>query len=196
MMNNSVGFVVCVLLLLSLNTIISCSPKPEERIKAFEKAYNNHDVEKIMSFYAEDVVHELPGQFVLKGKEELRGLAEYDKVLNMQLSFKKYRVKGDTVTCEFVVTDDWIKTAGIEEVDYFTKFVFSKGLIIQWIAEPTPETAQTLGQVFSSIVEWASKERQQQLKEMAPEGKFIYNAANAKKSLALLKEWKETTQHK
>ena len=170
------------------------SLNPKDRLKAFENTYNDHAVEEIVSFYAEDIVHEVPGQFVLKGKEEMRGLAEYDKVLNMQLSFNKCRVTGDTVTCEFIVTDDWIKTAGVEKVDYSAQFVFSKGLIVKWIAEPTAETAHALGQVFGSFVKWESENRPQQLKAMVPEGRFIYNAQNARKSLALLIEWKTTTK--
>ncbi len=171
---------------------MSCGSKLVDKVKAFENTCNSHDVEEIISLYAEDAVHEVPGQFLLRGKKELRGLAEYDSVANTHFAFQQCEVDGDTVTCEFIATDDWIKTAGIEEVYYSVVFVFSDGLIKRWIAEPTPETAQALGQVFSSFVEWASKEKPQQLQELTPEGKFIYNAENAKKSLALVQEWQES----
>ncbi len=194
MVSDYVAYVYYPAMLLLLCTVASCSFNPEDRLKAFENVYNSHDVEKIISFYAEDIVHEVPGQFVLNGREEMRGLAEYDKVLNMQLSFNIRNVEGDTVTCEFIVTDDWVKTAGIEQVDYNSKFVFDKGLIIKWIAEPTPETARVLGAVFKTFVKWVSEEKPEHLKEMAPEGRFIYSAENARKSLALLKEWKAATE--
>lgn len=171
---------------------MSCGTRLEDKVKAFEDICNSHDVEKIISLYTEDAVHEVPGQFLLRGRKELRGLAEYDSVSNTHFFFRQCKAEEDTVTCEFIATDDWIKTVGIEEAYYAAKFVFSDGLIKQWIAEPTPETAQLLDQVFSSFAEWISKERPQQLKEMAPEGRFIYNAENAKKSLRLLREWQES----
>lgn len=182
------------LLIMTLVMTISCGSRLQDKVKAFEDISNSHDVAKIMSLYTEDAVHEVPGQFLLRGKKELRGLAEYDSVSNTNFFFRQCEAEGDTVTCDFIATDDWIKTAGIEEAYYSAKFVFSDGLIKQWIAEPTPETAQALKQVFSSFAEWVSQERPQQLKEMTPEGTFIYNAKNAKKSLTLLREWKESTR--
>ncbi len=177
---------------MTLVVSMSCGSKLVDKVKAFENTCNSHDVEEVISLYMEDAVHEVPGQFLLRGKRELQGLAEYDSVANTYFTFKQCEVDGDTVTCEFIATDDWIKTAGIKEAYYSAVFVFSNGLIKLWIAEPTPETAHALGRVFSSFVEWASKKRPQQLKEMTPEGRFIYNAENAKKSLALVQEWQES----
>lgn len=176
----------------TLAWIMSCGTKLEDKVKAFEETYNSHDVEKIMSFYADDAVHEGPGTFLLKGKKELRDLAEYDKTMNFRLSFKQCTVKADTITCELTVTDDWTRTAGIQKVTYSSKIVFRDGLIKQWITVPTPESAQEINNLVRSLIEYASKEKPQLLKEMMPEGKFIYNAENARKLLALEREWKTT----
>lgn len=51
----AISFLSLSLILMSL----SCSPKPKDRIRAYVEAHNSHDVEKIMSFYAEDVRFEL-----------------------------------------------------------------------------------------------------------------------------------------
>lgn len=171
---------------------MTCGTKPEDKVKAFEETYNSHDVEKIMSFYADDAVHEVPGTFLLKGKKEFRDLAEYDKTLNFHLSFKQCTVKADTITCELTVTDDWTRTAGIQKVTYSSKIEFRDGLIKQWITVPTPESAQEINNLVRGLIEYASKEKPQLLKEMMPEGKFIYNAENARKLLALEQEWKAT----
>jgi ketosteroid isomerase-like protein len=162
-------------------------------LKAFEKAYNDHDVERVMSFYAEDAIHEVPGQFMLRGKEEIRGLVEYDAVSNARLSFSKYRVEGQTIMCQSTVTDDWIKAAGIEEVHYSTKLVFKDGLIQQWTAQTSPEAVQQLTKLFTSVTEWASRERPRELEELISQGDFVYSAENARKSLALLREWQKAT---
>ncbi len=41
---------------------------------------------------------------------------------------------------------------------------------------------------------WSKENKSDLLNEMMPEGKFIYNAENATKTLALLTEWKESTK--
>ncbi|MCK4329991.1 nuclear transport factor 2 family protein [candidate division WOR-3 bacterium] len=173
--------------------ILSCAPKLENRVKAFEKAYNSHDLERIMSLYAENATFEAVGQFVLKGKEQIRDLTEYDIALNIHMSISECIAKGDTVICKLAETNDWFKTAGIKETYYSTKFVFSDGLIKLLRANATPETNQAFSQVLNPLTEWASKERPQQLAEMMPAGRFVYNAENAKKALALLQEWLEET---
>ena len=180
-------------IIVTLTGTMSCGPKLEDKVKAFEETYNSHDVEKIMSFYADDALHEVPGTFLLKGKKELRDLAEYDKVLNFHLSFKQCKVEGDTITCELTVIDDWTRTAGIQKVTYSSKIVFKDGLIKQWITVPTSESAQAINNLVRSLMEYASKEKPQLLKEMMPEGKFIYNAENARKLLALEQEWWKVT---
>jgi ketosteroid isomerase-like protein len=185
--------VISSLLVLMLVATQSCSPKPENRLKDFEKAYNAHDVEKIMSFYAEDAVHEVLGQFVLRGKEKIRGLVEYDAASDARLSFTQYEVEGQTITCGFTMTDDWIKAAGMDQIHYSGTLVFRDGLIHQWTAQTSSETVQRLTDVFNAVTDWASKERPQQLEELISQGDFVYNAENAKKSLELLREWQKAT---
>lgn len=181
----SSSLVLSFFMIVTLAWTMYCGPKLEDKVKAFEETYNSHDVEKIMSFYTDGAVHEVPGTFLLNGKKELRDLAEYDEVLNFHLSFKQCKVESNTITCELTVTDDWTRTAGIQKVTYSSKIVFKDGLIKQWITVPTQESAQAINNLVRSLIEWTSKEKPQLLKEMMPEGKFIYNAENARKLLTL-----------
>jgi hypothetical protein len=160
---------------------------------AFEKAYNDHDAEKIVSFYTEDAVHEVPGVFTVRGTQELRDLTEHDVVLNTSLSVDECETAGDTVTCRLAFMSDWTRAAGIGEVRYSARFVFSDDLIKEFTAEISPEGAEAFSSVFGPLLSWASKERPEQVKEMMPEGRFVYNAENAKRSLALLQEWQRGT---
>ena len=184
------------LLLLFAIVIASCSPKPSpvELVMAYEDAYNSYDLDRVLSLFAEDAAFEVVGQFVCQGKEDIRRVAEYDSVLNIHMSIIKFATKDNTVSCELVETNDWLKTSGIGEARYTGKFVFEEGLIKLIQGKPAPETEQAFNQVLNPLMEWASKERPEQLARMMPEGKFVYSAENAKKSLALLREWQETTK--
>jgi len=182
---------ISVSLPLLLAMVLSCSPRLEERVKAFERAYNERDVEKVMSFYAEDAVHAVPGVFVAQGSEELRALTEHDAVLNTRLSLGECRTVGDTVRCELTFSSDWTTAAGIRQVRYSAAFVFSDGLIKEFVTEVSPEGAQAFSNVFNPFLAWASAEKPEQVREMMPEGEFVYSAQNAKRSLALLREWQQ-----
>ena len=174
--------------------ILGCSPRLEGRLKAYEDAHNSHDVEKVMVFYAEDFRFEMVGSWVAEGKEEMRKLEEWDAAVNSQLTFTDLNVSGDTVTCKVMERNDLYRVAGIEGMHYKSSiFIFRDGLIKEIIAEQTEESVKTKEAVFKSFIEWASKERSQELAELKHEGEYVFNAENAKSWLILLQEWREKT---
>jgi limonene-1,2-epoxide hydrolase len=184
------------LLVLFAIAIASCSPKPSpvEVVKEYEEAYNGYRGHTLLSLVAHDITFEVVGQFVVKGKEDVRQVVEHDFALDVHMTIIRFATKGDTVFCDWTETDDWLKTAGIGEARYTGRFVFEDGLIKLMEGKPAPETDQAFNQVLNPLMEWASKERPEQLAQMMPEGKFVYNAENAMKSLALLREWQEATK--
>lgn len=191
--NCGVHFSVLSILLLAA---LSCSPKPVNIVKSYQEAYNNHDLEGVLALYAEDVSFEVVGQIALQGKEQLQALTEYDFVLNIHMSCGPIKTKGDSVMCRLTETNDWLKTAGIKRAHYLTTIVVRNGLIQSVRAELTPETDQVFEMILEPLLKWASKYKPELLAEMMPEGTFVYNADNAKKSLSLLQEWKEIARKK
>lgn len=182
-------------LLLFFVMTLGCAPKPASRLKAYQEALNSHDVDRVMSFYAEDIRFEVIGGHVKKGKENLRGWAEWDAAVNCHLTFTDLVVRGDTVTCKAIEQNDWYRLAGIEKVYYGSNtIIFRDELITKIKAELTEESARAIGEAFQSITEWASQERSQQLAELMPEGKIVYSAETAKGWLALLRERQEETK--
>lgn len=184
------------LLLLSAVVSTSCSPKPSpvELVMTYEEAYNGYRGHTLLSLLAEDVTFEVAGQFVAKSKEDVRQVAEHDFALDVHMSIIRLSTKADTVFCDLTETNDWLKTAGIGEARYTGRFVFEDGLIKLIEGKATPETDLAFNQVLNPLMEWASEERPKELAQMMPEGKFVYNAENAMKSLALLREWQEATK--
>ncbi len=186
--------VVLPLTIFLLLVLWSCSPKPLDLVVEYQHAYNSHDLGQLLPLLAEDATFELAGTFGLKGKDDVRRAAEYDFALHIHMTIDRVAPKGDTVFCELIEMNDWLEAAGIEEAYYSAKFVFRKGLITHIAGDPTPETQKAFSQVLDPLMEWASRERPEQLAEMMPEGKFIYDAQSAQKSLALLQEWQEATE--
>jgi hypothetical protein len=183
-----------VFIILLLATVFSCSPNPTDLAKRYPKIYNTHNVKEIVSLYTDDAVFKVVGQFSLNGKDQIRNITRYDSVLNIHMSIGIIKTYKDTAFCNLTETNDWLKTAEIGEAYYTVKFVFHNGLIRQLQAEAKPETQQAFNQVLSHLMKWASENKATILTEMMPEGRFIYNAENARKTLALLRAWKESTK--
>jgi hypothetical protein len=172
--------------------VLSCSPKPADVVKSYVKAYNAYDREELLSLHSENARFEVVGEISLQGKEEIRDLAEYDFALKIKMALGEYRTRGDTVLCELTESNDWLEVAGIEVANYSAAFVVKDGLIESIRARQTPETERAFKKVLNPFLEWASEQRPQQVEQMTPQGKFIYNAENARRSLLMLREWKGT----
>jgi len=184
---STIVFIISILLIIPF----ACSPDSTDSVKRYIEIYNSHKVEEIVSLFADDAVFEAVGQYTLSGKNQIRDHTEYYSVLNIHMSISDIKTKGDTVSCNLSITNDWLKTAEIGEVYYKAIFTFEDGLIKHISAEATPETEQAFMKVLPPFMDWAKENNADLLKEMMPEGKFIYNAENARQFLALLKSWKE-----
>ena len=177
-----------------LLVLASCSPKPVDLVMAYQHTYNSHDLGELLPLFTDDSTFEVEGAFKLKGKDDIRRVAEYDFALHIHMTIDKLVPKGDTVFCELIEMNDWLEATDIEEAYYSAKFVFQKRKIKSLSCQPYPETEKVFKSVFQSLMQWASRERPEQLAQMMKEGKFVYSAENAEKSLALLREWKESTR--
>lgn len=177
-------------IILSSLSLFYCTPDPIEIVRYYAKVNNTHDVEKIVSLYAEDAKFEVDGLVSLEGIDQLRDITRYDSVLNVQMIIDELRRQGDTVYCHLTETNDWLKVSEIDTAFYKAVFVFEKGLIKSINAKTEPKTAEAFKQVLTAFIAWARVERPDILQEMMPEGIFIYTAVNAGINLELLKTWK------
>ena len=174
--------------------IFSCSQNLTQLTQNYPTVYNTHNVNDIVNLYADDAVFEVVGQFSLSGKDQITGITKYDIVLNIKMSISNIETVRDSVFCNLTETNDWLQIAEIGEAHYSVIFVFKDDLISKIIASAKPETAEAFNNVLGSLLIWAKENKPDLLTEMMPDGKFIYNAENAMKTLALLTEWKESTK--
>jgi len=174
--------------------IYSCSSNLTELTQNYPTVYNTHNINDIVNLYADDAVFEVLSQFSLSGKDQIRDITKYDSVLNIKMSVSNIETGRDSVFCDLAETNDWLQIAEIGEAHYSVIFVFKDGLISKISASAKPETAKAFNNVLTPLMIWAKENKPDLLNEMMPEGKFIYNAENATKTLALLTEWKESTK--
>lgn len=188
---NKAFIVFCIVFPLLLTT--SCAPSLADRAKAFNEAVNSHDIEKLLSFYADDVRFELVGTpMVIEGKEKLRKPIEEQSILNCHLTFTDIVVDGNTVTYKVKEQSDWLKAAGIDALYYeYDQITFEDGLITQEIAKPTQDSMKIMGQFQQSFEKWATEKRGQEWAELKSEG---ITKENVSDWLAITQQWRESKQ--
>ncbi|MFA5240154.1 MAG: nuclear transport factor 2 family protein [Phycisphaerae bacterium] len=189
--NNIASYIVFPLLLTT-----ACVPRTADRVKAFHEAANSGDVEKLLSFYADDVKFEIVGTpMVIEGKEKLRKPIEEQFMLNCHLTFTDIKVDGNTVTYKAKEQNDMLKAAGIDALNYeYDKITFENGLIKKEIAKPTQQSAKAMAEFRMSFEKWASEKRGQEWAKLKSEG---VTKENVNDWLAITRDWhKEVKQKK
>jgi hypothetical protein len=171
-------------------TFISCSKKPTEVVKEYEIAFNSHSINKLMSLFNDNAVIQLSLLNILKGKARIKGYAEYDSVLNSQITVSDIAENDDRAFFIMSLKNDLLKTIGIDEAKYSMIFKISGGKIDEISGGATNETDNKLKGFRNPFMLWAASKRLDVLNEIMPNGNIIYNAENAKKYLALVFEWK------
>lgn len=195
------SMIVPLALLLSLILTISfssCSkPNLGDIVREHIKAVNNDDVEKNLTFFADDIVfeiatpeqyHQFSGKF--NGKDQLRNLMEWDVINNARLSINDMKLEGNTVIVKVTEKNEGWRLLGIEEPPFMATYKFRGRLLEKVKLEFSLENAKLLDEKFKPFAEWASKERPQEFNKMATAG---YSAEGAKFYLSLAKEWRDKT---
>ena len=171
-------------------TFISCSPKPSEVVKKYESAFNSHNVNKFTSLFTDNAVIELSLLYHLKGKNQIRGYAEYDSVLSSQITISDIAENDGRAFFVMTLKNDLLRTLGIDEEKYSLIFKIDDGKIENISGGATNKTEIKLKTFQNAFMLWAARKKLDVLNEIMPNGNLVYNATNAKKYLALVTEWK------
>jgi len=181
-----------ILFIFSLLIIISCSKnKTQEVVESFITAHNEHNIEKALTFYDENIVFELKGVWTKKGLNEMRSLEEWDAALNSNLILESIVSKEDTVFCRVVENNDWFRAADITDLVHDpTIFVVNNGKIKKIIALPSEKIGKEIEATIGALYQWSQKAQDTTINDLIQNGQFVYSAKAAEKWLALFNRWK------
>ncbi|MHC4692649.1 MAG: nuclear transport factor 2 family protein [Planctomycetota bacterium] len=168
----------------------SCKPNLDETIEAYQEARNNGDVEKVMSFYTEDIRYEVVGQWKVTGKEKLKDRVEIDAVLNIHLIFTDIKSSENKVTCKVEEQSDLLKVGGVDTLYYeFREFIFEDGLIKEVKTQVTRDGLDALRDIQTAFTKWAVENRKEEYEELRKER--VVDKDIFVKWLALMRQWRE-----
>jgi len=195
MLINKIMIILAAISIGAVLAILSCSSKQAERIEEFEQVVNSHNVDSILSYYAEDFQLQLGGAVVAKKREDMRPLTMWDAEVKSISDYKVLDIHGDTVLTRKTEQSEWLKLFGIDTARFEPWiFIYENGKIKKMMGAPTRESALAMERAFNEVKNWATVTHPELLEELMPEGKFIYEAEVAFKWIALLQEWNQVKE--
>ncbi len=167
-------------------------------VESFQKAVNQHHVDKVMTMFTEDAEFEIVGLSKFSGKKQVRNIFEYDVGVNTQLQFINCKSEGNIVRCQILERNDRLDAIGIRELKYSScTFVFKDRLIQSITAEIPPESVRYNSEVWQKFLPWLSENYPDKYSTMfTSEGRFIYNRENGAHIVPMLRKWREEQEIK
>ncbi len=120
--------------------------------KSLDEAWNAHDSEKALRFFADDAVvrfvmdpvntgeKKFPPDQVYEGKAQIRDFVAIH-MPGFRVESKGHEVAGDKVTWHSTLSDDYFRNAGIEKLQVMAEALTQAGKIKSFIVTPSPESA-------------------------------------------------------
>ncbi len=162
--------ILCPLALVLL--AVSCSQEPGfvKKVPLMLAAYNQHDVTKQLSYYADDAIFVMAGSAPATGKAVLRNIFACDSVLNNNLALGgEYLLRGDTVYFSSCTeSNDFYRLAGVPELHFMlgAKIIFRKGLIQRFeLPLVVTEDQKALDKFSTGFAAWLKAKHPEIVKE-------------------------------
>jgi hypothetical protein len=160
-------------------------------IKRLQALPDRYRVNDLLDLFNDDAQFQVMDHSTLIGKETIRQVFEYDAAANTELRFINLLPHGDGLTCQLIAQSDRLKAMGIDEV-FYTSCTISlrEGRIQKFVARVEEEASRRIKQRVQSFVAWLAREHPAEFSILCtPGGDLIYNAANGRECVPLIKEW-------
>ncbi len=185
------GAALCCAIVLLIAT--ACTPTLERRVLEYERRVNAGDVDGTLELFADSAIVEQEQSYTLVGKSDIRGLAEWDSVLQTQVTFYDIRTMGDTVVADVVESSAWLDAVGIPEILHpGTSVIFRDGFIIRLVSTTDTADARAIRRALDEVLTWAFVDRPETVRKLVSEERVVYNGESAALLKNLLSEWTRT----
>lgn len=165
----------------------------KKRFEAYMKAVNDHDIEKALTFLSENFKLTFTDYDFSIDKKGFVDVLGWDKGVNGRISWKGLEVEGYSIKGRFTEQNDFFRLIGIDGLQATMVYWFNTpGLIVKQAYTPLSGQPSSR-EKMQPAVEWAKKNRPEELKAIYPQGQMQYNQEMGERWVALLKEWKAAT---
>ena len=124
--------------------LAACSAAPQTVIDAWQQAMNKDDIDKALSYLAEDatvtIVPAFEGDGIYNGQAEIRGWYEMLAGGKGITTLSECTVQGETITCLDTYADEGLKSMGVDFLEGDFVAVVDKGKIQSYTLTTKPES--------------------------------------------------------
>lgn len=162
----------------------------KKQFDEYIKALNQHDIEKVLGFLADDFelyFVEFDSSMDKKAYVDVLG---WDKGVNGKVTYENLEIEGNTIKGLFTERNQFFDLVDITEMKATITYRFNEnGKIVKQSYTALPDQP-AFQEKMQPVIEWARAHMPNELEEIYPQNQMIYNEEMGKRWVALLKKWK------
>ena len=173
--------------------LVAACAEPVDRdavFRAYVDAVNRSDVSGALRLHTPDAVFLIPGQDTIRGLGQMRGLLQWDSVLQSSIAFGPSELRGDTLVLDQGSERSlWFSGIGMDSLHYAPglRVVFDNGLIDGIFPSAlTPASATEFETKVGRFLAWGTQNATRELATLMTDGRFRYDADAARQWLVIL----------
>jgi hypothetical protein len=159
------------------------------RVKVIAKTHASGDLDKLLSFLADDYTRVDVATGKTVGREAIEAMLEWEMALHGRFTYDDLVWEGATVTGLFEETNDIYDLLGIEPRRYRMVFTFEEDLLREQRIERLEPEGPGLDEALAPFLVWASGRRADALALVYRDGGFVYGGSEAERCVQLLTDW-------
>lgn len=171
------------------------APTPDliSLVKAYEDAFNAHDLEATVAMFTETAVFQ--GDWIVAiFKGDIQAQHDYSFGLNQEIRNSECTIGNDAVTCKAVIKDDCVTAAGFDGANLSSiDYIFENRKIHKVTATFVSEELVAVNGFYMGMFGWGAMHRQEENRKLADSnGSNLYNRETGKIVAKLCQEYAAT----
>ena len=183
---------VCVALIIAVGLVVTPADAGcmKCRVKGYVEAINDHDTDRILSYFAEKVRFVTPGEETALDRAALERMIGWDVATGVSLTYDDLAGDGDTVSGHFTERNEFYRLLGLERRTFEITLKFSGDRIEEIRLVPGDDNPSSLNEALGPFLEWAGRRHPERLQEVYSDRHPVYSAESAETWLTLLRQWR------
>lgn len=170
--------------------LAACSPGPEGVFRAYIKALNAHDIDKVISLHAEEFALREAGGGEALTRNDLHYLLGWDAAMGGSYEFKNLRREGDKLAVTLIESNRFYEALGVDKRHINVAFRFKDGLIVEETLGSITDQGRPFDAAFRDFAIWVGREHAGAMPKLTRDGRFVFSSETAPHWLPILEDWR------
>ena len=168
-------------------------PSVEQSFRDYMAAMNAHDVDRVMDFYAPDMVQRRLGKPIERTREDLRRIREWETPMKARFDFEVVRVDGDRLVARLQETNLLYDTLDVRR-PLVSEYRWRDGKIVEMDLREIRETGRIWKNALEELEAWLAAKPAAETAGLLRDGRLAFDGEGGRRLAPLLAEYRKATE--